>query len=287
MTQLQKELQETAEAKGKLQEEQENAKKELEQQKARKEKLSGTEVELARTEQKETYAAEQVQQLSAYCEKIGKTAAEEVAKKEEESALCEKIKEAEHTEGKAAEEAEKLAGQDKVCEKFQEEKESIRRKILTLAEAKKQLEKKTDEVQRLAKRLKQLQREEEKLQADMNSDSRADGQKRQCRAAAGKIPSGAGNTGKSAERLGTGLPRAGRETKCIPRRNLEERRSAEKLSGDGIVISGCAGGNSGGKTDRRKAMPGLRRDSSPTACKTGGAYAGQSDAGSEKGRTAG
>ena len=166
MTQLQKELQETAEAKGKLQEEQENAKKELEQQKARKEKLSGTEVELARTEQKETYAAEQVQQLSAYCEKIGKTAAEEVAKKEEESALCEKIKEAEHTEGKAAEEAEKLAGQDKVCEKFQEEKESIRRKILTLAEAKKQLEKKTDEVQRLAKRLKQLQREEEKLQAD-------------------------------------------------------------------------------------------------------------------------
>lgn len=61
--------------------------------------------------------------------------------KEEESALCEKIKEAEHTEGKAAEEAEKLAGQDKVCEKFQEEKESIRRKILTLAEAKKQLEK--------------------------------------------------------------------------------------------------------------------------------------------------
>lgn len=60
--------------------------------------------------------------------------------KEEESALCEKIK-AEHTEGKAAEEAEKLAGQDKVCEKFQEEKESIRRKILTLAEAKKQLEK--------------------------------------------------------------------------------------------------------------------------------------------------
>ena len=138
----------------------------LEQQKARKEKLSGTEAELARTEQKETYAAEQVQQLSAYCEKIGKTAAEEAAKKEEESALCEKIKEAEHTEGKAAEEAEKLAGQDKVCEKFQEEKESIRRKILTLAEAKKQLEKKTDEVQRLAKRLKQLQREEEKLQAD-------------------------------------------------------------------------------------------------------------------------
>lgn len=166
MTQLQKELQETAETKAKLQEEQENAKKVLEQQKARKEKLSGTEAELARTEQKETYAAEQVQQLSAYCEEIGKTADEEAAKKEEENALCEKIKETEHTEGKAAEEAEKLAGQDKVCEKFQEEKESIRRKILTLAEAKKQLEKKTDEVQRLAKRLKQLQREEEKLQAD-------------------------------------------------------------------------------------------------------------------------
>ena len=65
MTQLQKELQETAETKAKLQEEQENAKKVLEQQKARKEKLSGTEAELARTEQIETNAAEQVQQLSA------------------------------------------------------------------------------------------------------------------------------------------------------------------------------------------------------------------------------
>ena len=37
------------------------------------------------------------------------------------------------------EEAEKLAGQDKVCEKLQEEKENVRRKIFTLAEAKKQL----------------------------------------------------------------------------------------------------------------------------------------------------
>ena len=166
MTQLQKELQETAEAKGKLQEEQENAKKELEQQKARKEKLSGTEVELARTEQKETYAAEQVQQLSAYCEEIGKTADEEAAKKEEENALCEKIKETEQAAGKAAEEAEKLAGQDKVCEKLQEEKENVRRKIFTLAEAKKQLEKTTDEALQLAGQLKQLQREEEKLQAD-------------------------------------------------------------------------------------------------------------------------
>ena len=166
MTQLQKELQETAEAKGKLQEEQENAKKELEQQKARKEKLSGTEVELARTEQKETYAAEQVQQLSAYCEEIGKTADEEAAKKEEENALCEKIKETEQAAGKAAEEAEKLAGQDKVCEKLQEEKENVRRKIFTLAEAKKQLEKTTDEALQLARQLKQLQREEEKLQAD-------------------------------------------------------------------------------------------------------------------------
>lgn len=166
MTQLQKELQETAEAKGKLQEEQENAKKELEQQKARKEKLSGTEVELARTEQKETYAAEQVQQLSAYCEEIGKTADEEAAKKEEENALCEKIKETEQAAGKAAEEAEKLAGQDKVCEKLQEEKENVRRKIFTLAEAKKQLEKTTDEALQLAEQLKQLQREEEKLQAD-------------------------------------------------------------------------------------------------------------------------
>lgn len=166
MTQLQKELQETAEAKGKLQEEQENAKKELEQQKARKEKLSGAEVELARTEQKETYAAEQVQQLSAYCEEIGKTADEEAAKKEEENALCEKIKETEQAAGKAAEEAEKLAGQDKVCEKLQEEKENVRRKIFTLAEAKKQLEKTTDEALQLAGQLKQLQREEEKLQAD-------------------------------------------------------------------------------------------------------------------------
>lgn len=166
MTQLQKELQETAEAKGKLQEEQENAKKELEQQKARKEKLSGTEVELARTEQKETYAAEQVQQLSAYCEEIGKAADEEAAKKEEENALCEKIKETEQAAGKAAEEAEKLAGQDKVCEKLQEEKENVRRKIFTLAEAKKQLEKTTDEALQLAGQLKQLQREEEKLQAD-------------------------------------------------------------------------------------------------------------------------
>lgn len=166
MTQLQKELQETAEAKGKLQEEQENAKKELEQQKARKEKLSGTEVELARTEQKETYAAEQVQQLSAYCEEIGKTADEEAAKKEEENALCEKIKETEQAAGKAAEEAEKLAGQDKVCEKLQEEKENVRREIFTLAEAKKQLEKTTDEALQLAGQLKQLQREEEKLQAD-------------------------------------------------------------------------------------------------------------------------
>ena len=166
MTQLQKELQETAEAKGKLQEEQENAKKELEQQKARKEKLSGTEVELARTEQKETYAAEQVQQLSAYCEEIGKTADEEAAKKEEENALCEKIKETEQAAGKVAEEAEKLAGQDKVCEKLQEEKENVRRKIFTLAEAKKQLEKTTDEALQLAGQLKQLQREEEKLQAD-------------------------------------------------------------------------------------------------------------------------
>ena len=166
MTQLQKELQETAEAKGKLQEEQENAKKELEQQKARKEKLSGTEVELARTEQKETYAAEQVQELSAYCEEIGKTADEEAAKKEEENALCEKIKETEQAAGKAAEEAEKLAGQDKVCEKLQEEKENVRRKIFTLAEAKKQLEKTTDEALQLAGQLKQLQREEEKLQAD-------------------------------------------------------------------------------------------------------------------------
>ena len=64
MTQLQKELQAAAEAKGTAAGQSRSVQKGvLEQQKAREERLSGAEVELARTEQKEAYAAEQVQQL--------------------------------------------------------------------------------------------------------------------------------------------------------------------------------------------------------------------------------
>ena len=91
MTQLQKELQAATEAKEQLQTEQERAKKVLEQKKAREERLSDAEVKLARTEQKEAYAAEQIQQMEAYCETIAGAVKEETANKEEESVLCKKI----------------------------------------------------------------------------------------------------------------------------------------------------------------------------------------------------
>lgn len=90
MTQLQKELQAATEAKEQLQTEQERAKKVLEQKKAREERLSDAEVKLARTEQKEAYAAEQIQQMEAYCETIAGAVKEETANKEEESVLCKK-----------------------------------------------------------------------------------------------------------------------------------------------------------------------------------------------------
>jgi hypothetical protein len=67
-------------------------KKVLEQKKAREERLSDAEVKLARTEQKEAYAAEQIQQMEAYCETIAGAVKEEAANKEEESVLCKKIK---------------------------------------------------------------------------------------------------------------------------------------------------------------------------------------------------
>ena len=63
------------------------------QKKAREERLSDAEVKLARTEQKEAYAAEQIQQMEAYCETIAGAVKEETANKEEESVLCKKIKE--------------------------------------------------------------------------------------------------------------------------------------------------------------------------------------------------
>ena len=66
MTQLQKELQAATEAKEQLQTEQGACeKKVLEQKKAREERLSDSEVKLARTEQKEAYAAEQIQQMES------------------------------------------------------------------------------------------------------------------------------------------------------------------------------------------------------------------------------
>ena len=65
-------------------------KKVLEQKKAREERLSDSEVKLARTEQKEAYAAEQIQQMEAYCETIAGAVKEEAANKEEESVLCKK-----------------------------------------------------------------------------------------------------------------------------------------------------------------------------------------------------
>ena len=145
MTQLQKELQAATEAKEQLQTEQERAKKVLEQKKAREERLSDAEVKLARTEQKEAYAAEQIQQMEAYCETIAGAVKEETANKEEESVLCKKIKETEETAARAAEEAERLAGQDQVCEKLLDEKKNLEQKIHTLEETKKQLERTTAE----------------------------------------------------------------------------------------------------------------------------------------------
>ena len=56
-------------------------KKVLEQKKAREERLSDAEVKLARTEQKEAYAAEQIQQMEAYCETIAGAVKEETATK--------------------------------------------------------------------------------------------------------------------------------------------------------------------------------------------------------------
>ena len=143
MTQLQKELQAATEAKEQLQTEQERAKKVLEQKKAREERLSDAEVKLARTEQKEAYAAEQIQQMEAYCETIAGAVKEEAANKEEESVLCKKIKETEETAARAAEEAERLAGQDQVCEKLLDEKKNLEQKIHTLEETKKRLERTT------------------------------------------------------------------------------------------------------------------------------------------------
>lgn len=80
MTQLQKELQAATEAKEQLQTEQERAKKVLEQKKAREERLSDAEVKLARTEQKEAYAAGQIQQMEAYCETIAGAVKEEIGR---------------------------------------------------------------------------------------------------------------------------------------------------------------------------------------------------------------
>ena len=167
MTQLQKELQAATEAKEQLQTEQERAKKVLEQKKAREERLSDAEVKLARTEQKEAYAAEQIQQMEAYCETIAGAVKEETANKEEESVLCKKIKETEETAARAAEEAERLAGQDQVCEKLLDEKKNLKQKIHTLEETKKQLERTTAERTQIAAQVTQLRKEEENLQADI------------------------------------------------------------------------------------------------------------------------
>lgn len=167
MTQLQKELQAATEAKEQLQTEQERAKKVLEQKKAREERLSDAEVKLARTEQKEAYAAEQIQQMEAYCETIAGAVKEETANKEEESVLCKKIKETEETAARAAEEAERLAGQDQVCEKLLDEKKNLEQKIHTLEETKKQLERTTAERTQIAAQVTQLRKEEENLQADI------------------------------------------------------------------------------------------------------------------------
>ena len=102
---------------------------------------------------------------------------------------------------------------------------------------------------------KQLQREEEKLQADRTVTAEQMVKEAVLRCCRKKYR----QERETLENLLRGweqsMPRAGRETKCIPRRNLEERRSAEKLSGDGIVISGCAGGNSGGKLTEGKPCP--------------------------------
>ena len=167
MTQLQKELQAATEAKEQLQTEQERAKKVLEQKKAREERLSDAEVKLARTEQKEAYAAGQIQQMEAYCETIAGAVKEEAANKEEESVLCKKIKETEETAARAAEEAERLAGQDQVCEKLLDEKKNLEQKIHTLEETKKQLERTTAERTQIAAQVTQLRKEEENLQADI------------------------------------------------------------------------------------------------------------------------
>lgn len=167
MTQLQKELQAATEAKEQLQTEQERAKKVLEQKKEREERLSDAEVKLARTEQKEAYAAGQIQQMEAYCETIAGAVKEEAADKEEESVLCKKIKETEETAARAAEEAERLAGQDQVCEKLLDEKKNLEQKIHTLEETKKQLERTTAERTQIAAQVTQLRKEEENLQADI------------------------------------------------------------------------------------------------------------------------
>ena len=158
MTQLQKELQAATEAKEQLQTEQERAKKVLEQKKAREERLSDAEVKLARTEQKEAYAAGQIQQMEAYCETIAGAVKEEAANKEEESVLCKKIKETEETAARAAEEAERLAGQDQVCEKLLDEKKNLEQKIHTLEETKKQLERTTAERTQIAAQVTQLRK---------------------------------------------------------------------------------------------------------------------------------
>ena len=124
-------------------------------------------MKLARTEQKEAYAAEQIQQMEAYCETIAGAVKEETANKEEESVLCKKIKETEETAARAAEEAERLAGQDQVCEKLLDEKKNLEQKIHTLEETKKQLERTTAERTQIAAQVTQLRKEEENLQADI------------------------------------------------------------------------------------------------------------------------